>query len=71
MVVYKPKKISEDRIQQLVAMPVTTPISTATDEAYNGLEACCLSHGVSGLFGPEEAICSGPRRRPSLISLNC
>ena len=43
MVVYKPKKISEDRIQQLVAdAGHDTDLYTATDEAYNGLEACCL-----------------------------
>ena len=43
MVVYKPKKISEDRIQQLVAdAGHDTDLFTATDEAYNGLEACCL-----------------------------
>ena len=38
MVVYKPKKISEDRIQQLVAdAGHDTDLFTATDEAYNGL----------------------------------
>ena len=39
----KPKKISEDRIQQLVAdAGHDTDLYTATDEAYDGLEACCL-----------------------------
>ena len=43
MVVYKPKKISEDRIQQLVAdAGHDTDLYTATDEVYNGLAACCL-----------------------------
>lgn len=43
MVVYKPKKISENRIQQLVAdAGHDTDLYTATDEVYNGLEACCL-----------------------------
>lgn len=43
MVVYKPKKISEEQIQQLVAdVGHDTDLYTATDEAYNGLEACCL-----------------------------
>ena len=43
MVVYKPKKISEEQIQQLVAdAGHDTDLFTATDEAYNGLEACCL-----------------------------
>ena len=43
VVVYKPKKISEERIQQLVAdAGHDTDLYTATDEAYNGLEACCL-----------------------------
>lgn len=43
MVVYKPKKISEEQIQQLVAdAGHDTELYTATDEAYNGLEACCL-----------------------------
>ena len=43
MVVYKPKKISEDRIQQLVAdAGHDTDLYTATDDAYNGLAACCL-----------------------------
>lgn len=43
MVVYKPKKISEERIQQLVAdAGHDTDLFTATDEAYNGLAACCL-----------------------------
>ena len=43
MVVYKPKKISEERIQQLVAdAGHDTELFTATDEAYNGLAACCL-----------------------------
>ena len=43
LVVYKPKKISEERIQQLVAdAGHDTDLFTATDEAYNGLEACCL-----------------------------
>jgi len=42
-VVYKPKKISEDRIQQLVAdAGHDTDLYTATDKAYDGLEACCL-----------------------------
>ena len=42
MVVYKPKKISEDRIQQLVAdAGHDTDLYTATDEVYNGLAACC------------------------------
>ena len=43
VVVYKPKKISEERIQQLVAdAGHDTDLYTATDDAYNGLEACCL-----------------------------
>ena len=43
MVVYKPKKISEERIQQLVAdAGHDTDLYTATDEAYNGLAECCL-----------------------------
>jgi copper chaperone CopZ len=43
MVVYKPKRISEERIQQLVAdAGHDTELYTATDEAYNGLDACCL-----------------------------
>ena len=43
MVVYKPKKISEERIQGLVAqVGHDTDLFTATDEAYNGLAACCL-----------------------------
>ena len=43
VVAYKPKKISEERIQQLVAdAGHDTDLYTATDEAYNGLEACCL-----------------------------
>ena len=43
MVVYKPKKISEERIQQLVAdAGHDTDLYTATDEVYNGLADCCL-----------------------------
>jgi len=43
VVVYKPKKISEERIQQLVAdAGHDTDLFTAIDEAYNGLPACCL-----------------------------
>lgn len=43
MVVYKPKKISEDRIQQLVAdAGHDTDLYSATDEVYNGLADCCL-----------------------------
>ena len=43
MVVYKPKKISEEQIQQLVAdAGHDTELFTANDEAYNGLAACCL-----------------------------
>lgn len=43
VVVYKTKKISEERIQQLVAdAGHDTDLFTATDEAYNGLAACCL-----------------------------
>ena len=43
MVVYKPKKISEERIQQLVAdAGHDTDLYTATDEVYHGLAACCL-----------------------------
>lgn len=42
-VVYKPKKISEERIQQLVAdSGHDTEMFTASDEVYNGLAACCL-----------------------------
>ena len=42
-VVYKPKKISEERIQQLVAESGhDTDRFTASDEAYGALEACCL-----------------------------
>lgn len=42
-VVYKTKKISEERIQQLVAdAGHDTDLFTATDEVYNGLAACCL-----------------------------
>ena len=42
-VVYKPKKISEDRIQKLVAdAGHDTDLHTATDEVYNGLADCCL-----------------------------
>ena len=56
VVVYKPKKISEERIQQLVAdAGHDTDLYTATDEAYNGLEACCLYRTGCG--------CSD-RRRP-------
>ena len=43
IVVYKPKKISEERIQQLVAdAGHDTDLFTATDEVYNGLADCCL-----------------------------
>ena len=43
MVVYKPKKISEEQIQQLVAdSGHDTELFSASDEAYNGLAACCL-----------------------------
>lgn len=43
MVVYKPKKISEEEIQQLVAdAGHDTDLFTANDEVYNGLAACCL-----------------------------
>jgi len=43
MVVYKPKKISEDRIQQLVAdVGHDTDLYAANDDVYNGLAACCL-----------------------------
>ncbi len=42
-VVYKPKKISEERIQQLVAdAGHDTDLFSASDEVYNGLAACCL-----------------------------
>ena len=42
-VVYKPKKISEDRIQKLVAdAGHDTDLHTAIDEVYNGLADCCL-----------------------------
>ena len=43
VVVYKPKKISEERIQQFVAEAGhDTDLFTAPDEVYNGLPACCL-----------------------------
>lgn len=42
-VVYKPKKISEEHIQELVAQAGhDTELFTASDEVYNGLAACCL-----------------------------
>ena len=43
LVVYKPKKISEERVQQLVAEAGhDTDLFTAPDDVYNGLAACCL-----------------------------
>lgn len=43
LVVYKPKKISEERIQQLVAdAGHDTDLYSAKDEVYNGLADCCL-----------------------------
>lgn len=50
IVVYKPKKISEERIQQLVAEAGhDTDRFTASDEAYGDLDACCLYRdGCSG-----------------------
>lgn len=56
MVVYKPKKISEERIQQLVAdAGHDTDLYTATDEAYNGLAECCLYRsGCQGCLDREK-----------------
>ena len=71
MVVYKPKKISEERIQQLVAdAGHDTDLYTATDEAYNGWRRVVfivqVVKGVRTVRSIPE-----PRRRPSLMPEWC